>query len=219
MSARPVFHQTPRWPWPLLIAGGALGLAGYFAPWTPHPAAGLVITGLELAEYVKFLPEVMSGQIPLQREVFYTPLLAGSLIASLLSSRAALWRPARMLLALAAIMLALAQLPPAWSPAVLRLPEFSVQVLAIAMCLSIVLLTPPLRYLPDRVVLIGSSLLALGAALWPAWSFLQVRPAIAAVYHKPLSLGWGFWVCLLGYLCLAFFGVASALLPRRSPRP
>lgn len=201
----------------LLIALGGLGLTGYFGPWTPHRAAGLVITGLDLAEFVKFLPEVMSGQIPLQRAVFYAPLVAGSLIASLIASRRGLAWPPRALLLLAALAFALALLPPAWSPATLTLPEFRIQIIAMAICLVIVPLAALVHYLPDRLILAGLTILALVTALWPAWTFLEVQPAIATVYSTPLPLGWGFWVCLIGFVALAFVSMAFAL-SRSQPR-
>ncbi len=202
-----------RWYLMIVIAGAAL--AGYFGPWVPHPAAGLVITGLDLAEYVKFLPEVMAGQIALLREAFYTPLAAGSLIASLLAGRRALPRWWRGLLALAAVVLALAMLPPAWSPATLRLAEFRIQVVAILACLAAVPLTVLTRYLPERLAWASVGVLAVPAAIWPAWSFLQARPAIQAVYNTELALGWGFWASLAGWLVLAALSLAWALNPRR----
>ena len=51
-----------------------------------------MITGLDLAEYVKFLPQVASGEIAVRREIFYFPLLAASLSASLLANRRELRR-------------------------------------------------------------------------------------------------------------------------------
>ncbi len=214
MLARITNRPSSSRRWIVLTAIGILGVVGYFSPWIPHKAAGLVITGLDLAEYVKFLPEVMSGQTPLRREAFYVPLAAGSLIATLLASRPKLGI-LRGLLFLAAITLALAQLPPAWSPSALRAPEFRTQTMAILLCLATIPLVMLIRYLPDRLILVSVSLLALVAALWPAWSFLQVRPAIAAAYNTPLPLGWGFWTCLVGYAGLAFLSLAFAL-ERRS---
>lgn len=202
-----------RWYLAMIVAG--LALAGYFGPWVPHPAAGLVITGLDLAEYVKFLPEVMAGQIALLREAFYAPLAAGSLIASLLSSRRALLRGLRVLLLLAAAVLALGMLPPAWSPATLRLPEFRIQTVAILVCLAVVPLTALIRYVPDRLAWGVTGILAVPAAVWAAWSFLQVKPAIEAVYNAKLALGWGFWASLVGWLVLAALSLAWAISPRR----
>jgi len=197
--------------WLPLIAAGLLGLAGYFGPWVPHRAAGLMVSGLDLGEYVKFIPQVMSGQLALRREIFYLPLFAGSLIASLIAGRRALPRWLRVLLGLAAIPLALAMLPPAWSPATLRLPEFRLQTAALIFCLAMVPAIVLTRYLPDRLVLVLIAALAIPAAILPAWGFLEVRSAIVALYRQPLLLGWGFWAELIGFLFLAFWAIAQAL--------
>jgi hypothetical protein len=202
--------------WLLLVLAGLAGVAGYFGPWVPHRAAGLVIIGLDLAEYVKFLPEVISGQIALTRELFYVPLFTASLSAGLLAGRRSLPLLGRVLLACATIPLALAMLPPAWSPASLRTPEYRLQVLAIAACLLMlpgILLT---RHLPRRLVLFVIALLGLAAALAPVNSFLLVRPAIAAVYNHPLPLGWGLWANLLGFLALSVVAIVDVLAPARS---
>ncbi len=77
----------------LLLAGALLALAGYVGPWVDHRAAGLAILGLDLGEYVKFLPQVRGGAISLWREGFYLPLVAASLALSLCSWRAELRWP------------------------------------------------------------------------------------------------------------------------------
>lgn len=201
--------------WYLLMIITVTALAGYFGPWVPHPAAGLVITGLDLGEYVKFLPDVMSGQIALRREGFYTPLMAGSLIASLFASRRALPPPVRGFWLVAAAPLALAMLPPAWSPSVLRLPEFRIQAIAIAACLAAIPVTALTRFLPDRPILAAVGVLAAPAAMWPALSFLQVRPAIEAVYNETLAPGWGFWASVIGWLALAALAIVMVFRPHR----
>lgn len=207
-------RQTSGPRWLLLIMAGLIGTIGYFGPWVPHRAAGLVILGLDLGEYVKFLPEVAAGQIVIRRELFYLPLVTASLAASLLAGRRGLPRWGRILLALVAIPLALAMLPPAWSPVTLALPEFRLQVLAIVVCLGMVPAVVITRYLPNRLVLGLIALLALAAAILPAWGFHQVLPAIAALYHRPLMPGWGFWVALAGQLAVAV--IATAEIIRRS---
>jgi hypothetical protein len=211
MPPHSVSHRTTGRVWLPLIAAGLVGLAGYFGPWVAHRASGLIVSGLDLGEYVKFIPQVLSGQIAVRREVFYLPLFAGSLMASLLASRRTLPRWLRILLGLAAIPLALAMLPPAWSPATLQSPEFRVQIAALLFCLLMVPAVIVTRYLPDRLVLILIAVLAIPAAVLPAWGFLQVRPAVEALYRQPLRLGWGFWAELLGFLFVAFWAVASTL--------
>lgn len=198
--------------WLPVIGLWLLAWVGYFSPWVPHSGAGLVITGVDLAEYVKFLPPVMNGQVPIQREAFYAPLFAASLIATLVASRRVLHMWARLLFGVAAVALALAMLPPAWSPGLLRLPEFRIQVLAILACLAAIPLTVILRYLPDRLVMLLIALLALAAALWPAWSFNQVLPAISDIYRTILRPGWGFWLALVAQVLLAIYGAARTIL-------
>jgi hypothetical protein len=200
-----------------IILAIAAGIFGYYGPWLAHRAAGLVIVGLDLAEYVKFLPQVASGQIAVRREVFYLPLMAASMSASLLASRRFLPNWLRLLLALAAVPLALAMLPPAWSPAALRLDEFRLQVLVIGICLILVPGIVFTSYLPDRVVLLSVAFLSLMAALGPMWAFLQVRPAIAQVYRQAPPLGWGFAVSLFGFFSGAFLALAEVMRTESLP--
>ncbi|MCU0500801.1 MAG: hypothetical protein MUC51_03375 [Anaerolineae bacterium] len=203
--------RTRRIRWLAIFLGGLIGLIGYYGPWVPHKAAGLVVIGLDLAEYVKFIPEFASGKIAFRREVFYLPSFAASVGASLLASRRVLPTWSRWLIAFLAIPLALAMLPPAWNPAILLLPEFRLQTAAIACCLMLVPGAMLLRGAPDRPVLIAIAMLSLAAAIAPAWGFVQVHTAIEALYRQPLALGWGFWVGTGGFLTTAFISIAEAM--------
>jgi uncharacterized membrane protein YidH (DUF202 family) len=213
-SHRTASHAaSPRWL-PLILAG-FLGLVGYLGPWTPHRAAGLVVTGLDLGEYVKFIPQVMSEQVSLHREIFYLPLLAGSLTASLVASRRALPWWGRFGLGLSAIPLALAMLPPAWTPGTLLQPEFRLQTIAILLCLVMVPGILITRYLPDRLILAVIGLLAVAAAVAPAWGYWRVRGAMEELYRHPLAPSWGFWLEIGGFLLLAFLAVAGIFAQRK----
>jgi hypothetical protein len=203
--------RSRRIRWLVIMLAGLIGLIGYYGPWLPHKAAGLVVIGLDLAEYVKFIPEVASGMIALPRELFYLPLVAASIACSLFASRRALPVWSRWLAALAAIPLALALLPPAWSPGLLLQPEFRLQTIAMALCLLLVAGAPLLRELPDRPLLVAIGLLSLAAAIAPVWGFLQVHAAIEALYRQPLPLGWGLWVGAVGFFATALVSIAEAL--------
>jgi hypothetical protein len=207
--------RAPGRHWFVVIVAAIAGLAGCFGPWIPHRAVGLVVTGLDLGEYVKFIPQMMAGQIALRREIFYLPLLVGALTAALIASRRSLPGWVRALAGLAAIPLALAMLPPAWSPGTLLQPEFRLQAIAIAICLAMLPAILITRYLPDPLVLMLVALLAVAAAIAPAWGFWQIRPAIEALYRHPLPLGWGFWAGLAGFLLLAFFAAAGIFVRSR----
>ena len=122
-----------RW---LLPVGGLLALIGYFGPWVDHRVAGLVVTGLDLGEYVKFLPGVRGGEVIIWRHGFYLPLLAVSLACALSAYHRQLhygWTIRTPLLAAGAIA-AFNMLPPAWTPARMLTPEFRLQVNCPASC-------------------------------------------------------------------------------------
>ena len=148
----------------LLPVAALLALAGYFLPWVEHPAAGLVVLGLDLAELVKFLYPVQQGDIRLWREGFYLPLIAASLNLSLNAFRRDLsypdggsatvqaeddaqrleayaW-PVRVSLLLLAAIAALNLLPPAWTPRLLFSPEFLLQSVALFFCLLFAAASP-----------------------------------------------------------------------------
>jgi hypothetical protein len=190
-----------RW---LLPLAAILILVGYFGPWVPHRVAGLVVTGVDLGEYVKFLPTVRGGQIMLWREGFYLPLVVVSLALSLAAFRPQ-WRyawPMRVLLLVIAGIAALNLLPPAWGPATFTNPEFRQQIAALALCLGAAAISPLLALLPRWV---GSSvvlLLSLVTLWFPLRDFLRVLPTIRELYNEPLSPGWGVYVMVCGLVLI-----------------
>jgi hypothetical protein len=204
-------HSVQRWlrsPYLatlLLLLGWLLIAAGYWGPWVPAAAAGLRVLGLDLAEYVKFVAEVRSGQIALAREVFYLPLVALSVSLSLLAHRSELRLPrwARWMLNLLAAPAALAMLPPAWTPSLLTTPEFVKQTAAMAICLLLALLSYPLlRRLPAVAAAAIVGILAFAAVFPPLLSFARLSPALDAIYAVSLSPGRGLWQMPLGFALL-----------------
>lgn len=203
--------RSPHFATVLLLLGWLLVAAGYWGPWVPAAAAGLRVLGLDLAEYVKFVAEVRSGQITLTREVFYLPLVALSVSLSLLAHRPELRLagPVRWALNLLAAPAALAMLPPAWTPALLTTPEFVKQSAAIAICLLLALLSYPLlRRLPAAAAAAMVALLAVLAIFPPLLAFARLSPALDAIYAQSLSPGRGLWLMPLGFALL----VAGTLL-------
>ncbi len=187
-----------------------LTAAGYWGPWVAHKAAALVIPGLDLAEYVKFLPEYRNRQVHILREGFYLPLLTLSLALSLLSwQHAVCWpRALRAIAWLASLSAALAMLPPAWSPAALRLPEFRLQIIAIVVCLAATTAAPLWRQI--RMIWLSwvLTLLALAAIVVPIGQFWVIQPALDRVYGRPIAMGWGPGVMALGLALLIIAIVA-----------
>lgn len=197
-----------RW---LLPLSALITLAGYFGPWVPHRVAGLVVTGLDLGEYVKFLPVVRGGQVSIWREGFYLPLVTVSLALSLAAFRLQ-WGYSwlmRMVLLLVAGITALNLLPPAWDQTTFTNPEFRLQIGALLLCLGAAASSPFLALLPQRMSNLFVILLS-GAALWyPLRDFLRVLPAIRNLYNQPLSLGWGVYLLVIGLLlCIGVYLLA-----------
>jgi hypothetical protein len=203
----------------LIPVAGLLALTGYFGPWVNHRVAGLVVTGLDLGEYVKFLPVVRGGQVILWREGFYLPLVAVSLTFSFVAFHRAFgysWTVRALLLGVA-IIAAANLLPPAWTPTRLLTPEFYQQGSAILICLGAVAFSPLLALLPRWFILL-SNLLLCGFALWvPVRNFLRVLPDIASLYHQPLQPGWGVYGLVSGLGLLAMLCSLATL--REQPKP
>lgn len=189
----------------LLPLGALVTLAGYVGPWVAHPAAGLAITGLDLAEYVKFVPQVRSGEIGLWREVFYTPLVAVSLCLSLWAFRRELTvpGPVRVAMLILAGIAALNLLPPAWTPGRLSTPEFRVQTGALIVCLILAGVGPFLALLPRRIAVGAAAILPLVAGIAAGVTFLRLTPALNELYNTSINLGWGLPVLIVGAVLMA----------------
>jgi hypothetical protein len=200
----------------VLILGLALAIVGYFGPWVDHKTAALVLTGQDMGEFVKFLPEVRAGTAPMIREFFYLPPFAAALCLILLmaSTRWAYPLVARAVMLLAVLGLAWAMLPPVWTPQLLVTAEFRKQTVAIAFCLLLLIVHPVLRYLPSRLTAAAMMVLALLGAGPPLWQFFAIREAVNRAYGWPVQVGWGLWVTVLGFLIVI---VEAVHLKRKWP--
>jgi hypothetical protein len=186
-------------------------LLGYFLVWLPQPVTGLSFIGLEMGEWVKFIPEVAGGQILPGRTLFYLPPLTLALLMIVLaadwpSSRWQTWG-----FRLIAVVVAALALPSV--EAILEEPpsEWLLRVVLFAGTVLVAGLTPVWRdKLPaDRrsidLVLIGLGLIG---ALLPLWAYLAMRPAIGRLIGQPVGLGPGLWLNTISHLAV----VALALL-------
>jgi len=191
-------------------------LAGYWGPWVNHKAVALVLTGLDMGEFVKFLPQVRAGEVSLVRELFYLPLFASSVILVLLAANETLRYPFLVkgaMLILAATM-ALAMLPPVWTPQILIQAEFRKQTIAIGLCLLLVFLSPLFRRLPLRTLAWVMGFLSLASLVLPVRQFELVRPSISALYNHPIKPGWGLVVMAAGFSLLTLLCAIELLKPK-----
>jgi hypothetical protein len=226
--------------WTSGLLGVALALIGVWGAWVPHRAAALVLSGWDLAEFVKFLPDVSAT-----RELFYLPVWCASLALVILAARPPAEPIAGPLvqagLTLTTLGLMVALLPPypdlltGYQSAEFRW-RFLLGLGGILLVALTWLLASPLSLLMQRrrggkqatvassefnpplsTHLVGGLLLllALVGALPSLWQFLTLRGAIAAVYGANLGWGWGLGLFLAGWVLL---GATGGLLLLAAPR-
>jgi hypothetical protein len=96
--------------------------------------------------------------------------------------------------------------------------EFQTQLRLVAVVAVVILLAPPVRRLPGRLVsLLLAAWFAFGA-LAPAREFVQLLPALEAIYRRPVTIGWGFWAALAGFAILVIAELMAAVAPSLSRR-
>jgi hypothetical protein len=115
-----------------------------------------------------------------------------------------------------AVPVSLQMLPPAWSVTSLLMAEFRAQTVALGASWLLLASFWFWGNLPAQWTGIASAVLCLAAMALPAWQLLAAKPAIDAVYGAPPSIGWGFFLCMVG---LALVAAGSTLLAARARQP
>lgn len=202
---------------PFVFITALLFLAlAYWGRWISHPAAALNILGVDLPEYVKFVPDVRYGNIPINRLIFFGIPISLSINLILFASmklRISIWL--RMIAAILAIPVALSMLPPAWTPGLLKTSEFLTQTLIIMALMGAVFLIPLwYQIIPDRIrgiLLILTTLLPLPAIS----AFYKLIPAIEKLYHHDLHPGPGLYFLVIAEGLLLLAGAMLITSPSR----
>jgi hypothetical protein len=217
----------------LAYVGLILFVTGYLGPWVGHKTAALTVTGLELAEFAKFFPQVQGGTVPIARQLFYFPLVASSILVVLLVGRAlsratgaTFGRLARAFLCtwctwvvpfLCAALLLMALLPYAVVQAFLSRPSVSSilesryagQLTLVAVGIASTLLAPLAHRCSERLRFILVGLLALAGAVPALWQLALLCPLVVALYGAPFQPGWGMIVCAVGAVLLFLSGLSA----------
>jgi hypothetical protein len=176
-----------------------------------HNTAALTLSGVDMGEFVKFLPGVIDGSLKIVRQALYLPPWTVAVSIALLAGSLQLrypW-PLRIVFLGLAVPVSLQLLPPAWSPATLLTAEFRLQTIALGVSWLLLASFWLWGRLPARLVGASCLLLSLAAMALPAWQLAMAKPAIDQVYKTPPAIGWGFYACMAG---LAMLAAGSALL-------
>jgi hypothetical protein len=191
---------------PLLI------LLGYFGPWFGHGAAGLVVTGLDLGEFVKFIPQVRSGDVYVWRPGFYAPLVVAGLFFALYAfgPRRSLPWAIRYLMVAGAFVAAFNLVPPAWTPPRLLEAEFRWQTSALVLLCTAGAFSPFLGLLPRWATAGSLTIVAVPALFYPLQGAWSLMPIVSALYGQDISLAWGPY-------CMASGLVGAVLLAWLAP--
>lgn len=194
-----------------LIVGFVLILVGYFLPWFKLEAAGLTLIGLDISEWLKFMPQFDRGELP-NRNYFYLPPigLGGMLVlwSALLadgsdgySSKS--WRgwviaAAGCLIALIAFP-ALEELPLSWKKFA-KFSEWRFRLVLIGSVCALAAGRPWLAKLPRKLLVSLIALIALICAILPANLLYLSHSAYRDWLRLTPAPGVGFWLHLLGTL-------------------
>jgi hypothetical protein len=194
-----------------------LAALAYWGPWIDHRAAALKLSGQDMGEFVKFIPEIRMGQTRFPRQLFYLPPFCCTICLVLLAINKQMVYPRWLRVAMLAFsgLLLSGLLPPAWGhPSDLFTAEFRLQGIALVLGLVLVLAHGMFRQVPLPVLGIVLEVLAIGALLPAQWAFWAIRPRIWAVYDTPtIRLGWGLWLDIASWV--GVIASAGVLLRKR----
>lgn len=192
----------------LLLAALLLAVVGYFGPWSWHPAVAFRYAADDLAEFVRFMPAVQSGQVPITRELFFLPIWLAAFGLALWIGSHVRSRRVRFLAGLLIVYASIWPMPR--YPFILdayRSPEFAasfwISVIVAAACVAALNFGARLSDPPRLMTWIGIGLA--GASLAPL-HFVRLKPALDQLHGWPLEIGWGIFATVLGFLAVAALG-------------
>lgn len=202
--------------------GFAIILLGYFLVWLPGGSAGLSFIGLELGEWVKFLPGMQRGDYSVDRLLFYLPPVTLGLLLVVWTMDWPNELIKTWLTRALAVFISLLVFPPleeigleAGGKWLVRLVLIAVVVLA-AMAASLGVKLPQ-----KHIALIQGCLfigLGLAGGVLPSWIFFTLLTEISDLIGRSLQAGPGLWVNAIGHLLMVGLGLYSCYVSLRSNR-
>jgi hypothetical protein len=187
----------------MFLLGATAVLVAYFIPWLPHPAAGLRLIGLEMGEWVKFLPQVQAGEIRASRDWFYLPPVTLGLALALLSASWPNGRWQTWAMRGLALLVSLPAFPALeairWESA----DNYLFRLQMIGLVFVVAALSSLGRYWPSWLAWLLLTLVGLVGAAVPLWLYLLLRPALSQLLATGVAIGPGVWLNLLGHGLIA----------------
>jgi hypothetical protein len=196
--------------YPLLWVGFTLILAGYLMVWLPQPVVGLSLIGLEMGEWVKFLPEVQAGLLP-DRNLFYLPPVLLGLMMALWTAGWPNGRWQSWAVRGVAVLVSLLAFPAVeavrFEPAV----QWLLRIGLVGLVGVTAVLSGVMDRLPQRIRPLLLLVLAVAGLVLPSWAYLAVRPVIAELFRTDVGIGPGLLLHIAGNLLVVVTGLLSLL--------
>ncbi len=213
MSPKAYGRSAGRLPRQLFFKiGFTLILLGYFLVWLPQPVAGLSFIGLEMGEWIKFMPQIRSGQVALDRNLFYLPPITLGLLLALWTSGWPNRRWQTWAVRATAILVAMLAFPAIEAILYEGSDQWLGRVLMIAAVVVTAASIPLLDRLPPRrrftVVWMVMTVLAIIGMAAPSWAYVMVRPAAAELFANEVGVGPGVWLNGFGHLLIAIVALS-----------
>lgn len=192
------------WPRGTTLVPVFLGTLSLWLPWVAHPAAALVLTGLDVPEFVRFMGSAGAPLVTPCLIAFAAPLLSAALVASLAvgASDRSLWF--RGLVLVGAVWL----VSVAFSPLERRLEFLAGSLVVAAVWAGATFVRPGPRLV--EVVALAAGATAPGLAVA---QFLRAAPALGTLYGRAITWGAGAYLAAATTLLAAVW--LGATLVRR----
>ncbi len=202
-----------------MMLGFVLMLVGYFLPWFKLPAAGLTLIGIDISEWLKFLPQFDTGELP-NRNWFYLPpiclggmLILWSVLVDANGRRG--WIMSGVGLLIALIAFPALEVLPINAEKFSKTGEWLFRFIGIGLVGLLALGRPLLSKLPNRLLVSLIAVTALIVAGLPAWLLYLSRSAYIFWLRLTPNPGVGF----LLHMAAALLIFVGAILCWRSSQP
>lgn len=184
---------------------------GYLLVWLPQPLAGLSFIGVEIGEWVKFLPKVQSGEIVPGRNLFYLPPITLALMMILWTAGWSNRRWRTWALRGLAVLVSLLAFPALEAIRHEPVSEWLLRLLLVTLVFLVALLFPLGERFSattvSRISWLAIVLLAVLGLILPTWAYLAVRPAVSELFRSEVGIGLGVWLNAAGHLAVLGAGI------------
>lgn len=197
--------------YPLLWAAFTLMLVGYLMVWLPQPVVGLSLIGLEMGEWVKFLPEVQAGALP-DRNLFYLPPVLLGLMMAVWTVGWPNGRWQNWIIRGLAVLISLLAFPAVEAIRFEPANQWLLRIGLIGLVGVTAVLSGFMARLPQRTLPALLLIFALLSLFLPTWAYLAVRPVIAELLRTEVGFGPGLLLHIVGNLLVV---IAVVMLLRR----